>query len=158
MVEQSGVEDLLHFLVAGEKLGNYPSTRVMLLHADRESLHTAQDQPALKWREDCSCGLLQKRQLLSLVRARANYDSTQSVAVAVEELRGRVHHQVGTQRDWLLEIRRHESVVHDEVNFSRVADFAHRADVGQRHERIGWCLDKDQASLLRKRPFDVADV
>src|SRR6266478_1201190 len=158
MFEQARVENLLHFLVAGEKFGDYASTLVVLLHADGESLHAAQNQPAFKRRQDRASGLLQKCQLVRLLRTRADYDSTQSVAVAVEELGGGMHDQVGTQRDGLLKIRRHEGVVHNQVNLSRTADIAYGANVSQCHERVGWRFNEHHAGLLREGSFDVADV
>ena len=88
----------------------------------------------------------------------ANHNSAQSVAVAVEKFRGRVHHHVRAQRQRLLEIWRHECVVHDQQDFLAPADGADRRQIAQPHQRIGRRLHIDHPRVLADGAFDVLRV
>ena len=68
MIRQAGIENFLHFLVASQELGDHAAAPIVLLHPHRQRLHSSQNQPALERRQDRSGRLLQKRQLLGLLR------------------------------------------------------------------------------------------
>ena len=127
----------------------------MNFHARGERLDSAQHQPALERRENRSRCFLQEGQLFGLLRLGANNDAAQSIAVAVQEFRGRVDHHVRTQRDGLLEIGRHEGVVNYDFHFSAVANVADGGNVAQSHQRIRRRLDIHQPRVLANRALDV---
>src|ERR1035438_1119568 len=94
MIGQTRIEHGLHFFVFGEKIGHNATAAVVNLHASRQRLHAAQHQPTFERRKNRSGRLLQERQLVGILLFCANHNSTQAVAVAVQELRGGVHHHV----------------------------------------------------------------
>ena len=106
-----------------QELGHFAAIAIMLQHTNGKRLGFAQHQPALEWRENRARCLLYETKLLSLLLARADNHSAQAVAMAVEELGGRVDDHVGAECNRLLKIRRHESVVHHELDFLVAADF-----------------------------------
>src|SRR5882724_10792386 len=65
---------------------------------------------------------------------------------------------VRSQGDGLLEIWRHESVVHDDVDFLAVANFADSFDIAEGHQRVGGRLDIDHAGVFAQGAFYVSDV
>src|SRR5215471_4193855 len=113
MLFQPRIKDLRYFLVLGEKARNDAATTVVNLHARGKRLHAPQNKPAFERRKNRPRGLLQKRQLVRVLLASAADNSAETVAMSVEELRGRVHNKIGTQRQRPLEIRGHKSVVND---------------------------------------------
>ncbi len=124
MLWQSGIKNFLHFLVARQEFRYKSSVAIVLLHAHGKSLDAAQDQPAFERRKNRPGSFLHKGQLLGLLRNGAYNDSAQAVAVAVEEFCGGVHNHVGAQRDRLLKIWRHESVVDYQFYFLAAANLA----------------------------------
>ncbi len=72
-----------------------------------------------------------------------NDGTAENVGVAAEVLRGRVHDDVGTQRQRLLEVGRGEGVVDDDDRTNRVADLGERGDVADLHERIARSLNPE---------------
>src|SRR5579862_1636234 len=111
MALQPGIEHLLDLAMAREEAGHNAAILVVLLHADGERLGAAQYQPALEGRQDRASGLLHEGKLLGLLACTAYQHAAETIAVAVEELGRRVHDHVGTEANWLLEVRRHECVV-----------------------------------------------
>src|SRR5208283_4988868 len=107
MALQPRIEDLFHLAMPAEEVGHDAATLVVLLHAHGQRLGAAQYQPALEWRQDRARRFLDERQLLRLVLRGADQHAAEAIAVSVEELRGRVHYDVGAELDGLLKVRRH---------------------------------------------------
>ena len=126
MIGKPGIENSSDLLVFREKIGDDAAVAVMDFHARGQSLHSAQHQPAFKWRKNRARAFLQESEFLGLLRLAANHYASQTIAMAVEKLRGGMDHHVRTQRQWLLKIRRHEGVVDYELNFLAAADLADR--------------------------------
>src|SRR5258708_39484483 len=124
MIRQSRIENLLHFFVFREIVGDSAAVAVVLQHAHRQSFHAAQNQPALKRRQNGAGGFLKKSEPFSLLGFGADNDTSQSVAVTVEEFRGGMDDHVGAKLDRPLEIRRHKSVVNDDLDAALVAELA----------------------------------
>ena len=101
---------------------------------------------------------LKKSEFFRLLRLGADYDASQSVAVSVEEFRGRVDHHVGAEFDRTLKIWRHESVVDHDLDAVPVAEFADGAEIAELHQRIGRRLQKHQPGVLLECPLHVVDV
>ena len=78
--------------------------------------------------------------------------------MAVEELRGRVHHDVSAKLDGLLEIGRHERVVDHHLAAAFMSDRADRGDVGEPHQRVGRRLDIHVARVLADGALHIARV
>src|SRR5690606_40920085 len=71
--------------------------------------------------------------------ARAHHDAAEGPSLPVDELRGGVYHQVGSEADRLLEIRRREAVVDDEQDVTLGAYSGEHLQVDERSEerRVG---------------------
>src|SRR5258708_26127941 len=117
MFGKSGIEDFLHFLMASQKFGNNSATTIVLLLAHGQSLYSPQDEPALERRENRSRSFLHEGQLVSLFFLSADYNAAQAVAVSIQKFCGRVDNHVRSQSNRLLEVWRHESVVHHQFRF-----------------------------------------
>ena len=98
MFGKAGIENLFHFLVPGQKLGDDAAVAIVLFHARRESLHPPQDQPALEGGKNRSRGFLHKGQFVGLLLGGANYHAAEAVAVSIEKFRGGVYDHVGSER------------------------------------------------------------
>ena len=91
-----------------------------------------------------------------MIGPRRHQYAAEAVRVPIQKLRCRVHHQVRAQFDWPLEIRGHEGVIHAQVHRLAhalrlfTAHGAHRADVGQLHQRVRRSFDVDQSGARRK--------
>ena len=68
--------------------------------------------------------------------------------MSVEKLCGGVNHHVSSERNRLLEVWRHEGVVHYKRHFFAAANLANGCDIAQRHQWIGWRFDVDHASVF----------
>src|SRR5262245_27703003 len=62
---------------------------------------------------------------------------------------------VRSQFQWLLEVRGHEGVVHNQINFLAAADAADGLDIAHRHQRLGWRFDVDHTCALADGTFYV---
>src|SRR5450631_1267598 len=103
MIRQSGIENLRHFFMLREIVGDEAAAAVVLLHTNSESFHSAQNQPALKGRQNRARAFLQKRQLFRLLGFGANYDSAETVAVSIEKFRGGMNDHIRAELNWTLE-------------------------------------------------------
>ena len=112
VIRQSRITNFLHFFVLVQKLRDHPAVLVVLFHSYSERLHSAQYEPALEWRQYGACRLLHESQLFHLLCSCTDHHPAKPITVAIEKLRRGVNYHVCTQRNRLLEIRRHESVVH----------------------------------------------
>src|SRR5215469_1973475 len=102
MIFQSGIEDGFYLFVLRQEVSDHAAAAVVNFHAGCERLHSTQDQPALEGRQNRPGGFLQKCESVGLLLIRTDDNSAKSVAVTVEELRGRVHDEIGSQRQGLL--------------------------------------------------------
>ena len=128
--------------------GYFAPVAVVLLHAHGQSLYAAQNQPALKRRQEWPPRILKKSKLLRLLGLRAHHHSSESVAVAIEKFRGGVDDHIRAEFDGTLKIRRHESVVDDDLNTVPVAQIADGAKVAKFHQRIGGRLQKQAGACF----------
>src|SRR5208282_473787 len=109
-------------------------------------------------RQDRASGFLKKRELLRLLGLGANHDSAQAVAVSVEKFRGGVDNHIGAELDRTLEIRRHESVVHDNFGTVLVAEFADGTQIAELHQRVRRRLEENQARVLLEGALDRFEI
>src|SRR5215467_4138562 len=76
--------------------------------------------------------------------------------MSVQELGRGVHYHVCAQGDRPLEVRRHESVVDNQFDFSAAADSADCLNVANGHHRIGRSFYVDQPRVLADGTLNVA--
>ena len=67
-------------------------------------------------------------------------------------------HHIRTQRNRLLKIGGHESIVDNQFDLFRAADTPNGGKVAQGHQRIGWSLHIDHARALAQGAFDVLRI
>jgi hypothetical protein len=96
MVGQARVEGLPNLRVGSEEAGDLPAIGLVPLHADGERLDPAQDEPGIHGRKNCARAVLNETEPIDQLEALRDDDSADGIGMAVQELRGRVHHQVGT--------------------------------------------------------------
>src|SRR5215469_6393151 len=80
---QSGIEHTLRSELPLEPLRDLAPIRVVLLHANSQRLHSAQQQVRIKWREDPTCALLHEPKLVRMLGLRTYQHATEPIRVAV---------------------------------------------------------------------------
>src|ERR1700744_3874994 len=121
-----------------EEAGNSPAIQLVLLHANGQRFYPAQNEKALERRENSSRALLHKSIGLGMIRPGSHQHAPQAIAMPIEKLGGRMHDNIRAKLQRSLEVRRHESVVHTQVDpRSLMANFRNRADVGDLHHGVG---------------------
>ena len=143
------------FRVRGEVLGQCLRVGIVPLHPDRERLGPAQDEPGVHRPENRALGVLHEPQPLDVVVSDRHDDAADAVAVAVEELRRAVHHQIRAEVDRPLDIGARERVVHHHDNPARVRQFACPTEVRQPQCGIG---RRFQEQHLRGWPDRLLDL
>jgi len=83
-------------------------------------------------------------ELLVQGRGARHHRAAHHVAVTVQVLRGRVHHEVGTEREGLLPRGRQEGVVDRNEGAAGVPELRDRGNVGDAQQRIARSLDPHQ--------------
>src|SRR5437763_17153537 len=99
-----------------------PAVAVVHDHAGCKALDAAQHQPAFKRRENSSRSLLHECQLFRLMGFGGHDHSAQAVAVSVEEFGGGVHHHVGAETQWPLQVGGNASIVNNQFCATLVDD------------------------------------
>ena len=85
-------------------------------------------------------------------------DAAERVAVAAQEFRQRMHHDVGAVVDRTDQIGRRQRVVDDQRHAGLACDFRNRLDIGDAAGGIGDQLDEDRLGARRHRAFETADI
>mmetsp|Transcript_27450 Transcript_27450/g.69856 ORF Transcript_27450/g.69856 Transcript_27450/m.69856 type:complete len:490 (-) Transcript_27450:817-2286(-) len=136
VVGRAGIVHLGDGWVALEPANHGDAVLLLALHAQRHRLEPAQAQPAVEGREAAALGVLQKVDLLCQLLVAHREDTGGRVRVASDELGGRCHGDVASKREWLLEHRRHNRIVHHRERPRLARHRRDRADVGHLHARI----------------------
>ncbi len=84
----------------------------MSLHSNCESLQSAEQKPRVHWSWDGADCVLQKAEPLGQLSVAGGDGPHDQVRVAAEILGRRVHHRVGAEVEWALQIRGCKGVVH----------------------------------------------
>src|SRR5579862_1417212 len=158
MILKSWIVHGLDLLVLGEEVGDDASASIVDFHACGEGLYSAQDQPALEWRENRSRAFLQESELIRVLLPCADDNSAKTIAVAVEELRRRMYDHVRSQCERLLEIGRHEGIVDNQQHLFAPADRTDGAEIADPHQRIRRGFDMHHASVLTDGALNIPGV
>ena len=84
------------------------------VHAHRESFDATSGQVSIEGRGDRTDGPLEPQQLGVDVYIGSDHCTTDDVGMPAQILGGRMQHVVSTQADRVLQVRRSESIVHDQ--------------------------------------------
>ena len=141
VVGEAGPQHPLDLLVVVEERRHLAGVLLVARHAQVQRLGPAQHEPGVERRQDRTDRVLHELQRLRVLLALHDRDAAHAVRVAVQELRGRVHDDVGAERERPLEERAHEGVVDDQDRTLPVRDLGERPDVADLHHRVGGRLE-----------------
>ena len=130
--------------VAGQELHHLLRVVAVPVHPDPEGLQPAQHQPGVERAGDRADRVLVEGDPLGELEVAYDEGAADDVGVATAVLRGGVHDDVGTEHQWLLEVRRGEGVVDDQQGAGVVRDRGQRLDVADVEQRVGRRLDPDR--------------
>ena len=140
------------FRALREEAGRREGVRLVFLHPQRQRLDAPQQQPGLERREHRAGGVLQEAETRQPFRVAVHQDAAHAVAVAVQVLRRRVHHDVRAVFQRPLEAGRGEGVVHDHRRAHAVRRLRERGEVGDPQHRVGGGFDEEE----RRAPVEFA--
>ncbi len=155
---QAGEIDLRHrgviFQQAGDGVG------VLLVHAQArvQRAQAAQGQEAVERRAGQAQRVGPPHQLLVDFRVARDHRAADHVAVPVDVLGGRMHHQIRTEFDRLLQRGRQEGVVDHGQCAGLVRGVDHEAQIGDAQQRVGRGFDQHQPRRLCQRVGQRARV
>jgi hypothetical protein len=123
--------------------------RVLLVdaHPRRQRPQPSQGEVAVEGRPGEPEAVRPPRELLAQRRVLGDDRAPDDVAVAVQVLRRRVHDEVGSESQRLLEHRREEGVVDDDERPGRAGAVRDPRDVDEAQERVARRLDPHEARL-----------
>ena len=107
-----------------QHLGDRRGVGAVAVHAHRERLDAAQHEVAVERRRHRADRVLQEPEPLGELGVVGGDEAADDVGVAAEVLGGRVHDDVGAERERLLQVRRGERVVDDDARAARVRELA----------------------------------
>ncbi len=148
MIGQLRVEHALDGGVAGEQVDDRACVLAVAVHPHAERLHAAQHEVAVERRRHRAGRVLREAQALGELVVVDGEEPADHVAVTAEVLRGRVHDDVGAERDRLLQVRRGERVVDDDQGAAAMGELGDRLDVDAREQRVGRRLEPHHAGVV----------
>ena len=148
VVGELRVEDPLDGRVADEQVDDGAGVRAVAVHPHGERLDAAQHEVAVERRGHRAGRVLGEAQALGERVVVDGDEAADDVAVAAEVLRGRVHDDVGAERQRLLQVRRGERVVDDDERAVLVGDGGDGLDVDAREQRVGRRLQPDHRRVV----------
>ena len=141
----------------GEQRGDRAGVVAMTVHAHRQGLEPSQHEPAVERARHRARGVLYERELLGELVIATSNEPTDDVGVAAEILRRGVHDDVGAELQRLLQVRRGERVVDNDLRAPRVGQLDDRRDVDDREHRIRRRLDPHQPRVVAPRRAECVE-
>ncbi len=155
---QPGIDDLVHLGVVAEELGHFHGVGHVPVHAHRQGLQTAQQQPGVEGRDAAAHVPQDLHPRLHHPVRLAHQDTGHGVAVSSDVLGGRMQDDVRAQFQGVLQVGRAEGVVHQHRNAFGLGDFRHSLDVGQNQRRVGGSFQVDQFGVFRDGLGEVGRI
>src|SRR6266487_4653704 len=115
----------------GQIASNVPCILLVLAHTYCQCLDAAHRQPHIEGTGYCSCGILVELNLLVDILIVHDYRPTDDIAMTINVLSCAMEYNIGSQCQWLLEVRSGKSVIHDQQRILLVSDLRHCLDIGQ---------------------------
>ena len=150
-VGEAGVEDAPDVVATRQELRNSRGVGNVPFDAEMERAQAAQDEEAVQGPGHAAHRVLEEVEALGDRLVAGDRDSQDRVGVAAEIFRGRVEDDVGTELERVLEGRRGERVVDDEVRWNGARLLGSPADrqggscdVGQLEVRVGRRLEPEE--------------
>src|SRR5574343_1057328 len=111
--------------------------------------NTQDQQPPLKWCEDCSAGILDEFDLSSKCFVGGYHQSGDQVAMSTQVFCCTVNNNIGTQCKWLLQSRRCESIIYAKQAPACMCNLGNGLDVGYFEGRVGGGFNPDKFGIRR---------
>ena len=130
----------------------------MRLHTDFQRLYAAEKQPCIERGWHRTSGVLVELHLPICLFVRCDDGSADDIAVSANVLCRTMHHDVGSQFQRTLEVRRIERIVHHEQGTVSVRDFRKGGYIDQLEKRIRRTLDPDNLRPRRHSRFKTREL
>jgi hypothetical protein len=154
---EAGIDHVAHGRVTGQEVGDPLGVVAMAIHPYAQRLQPAMSEEGIERAGDCAHGVLMEGDLLGQVEISYDQGAPDDVGVTADVFRRRMHHDVGTERQRLLEIGSREGVVDDQQGSAVVGSVGQCLDVTEVEQRVGGGLDPHQGgdTRLDRRPHCV---
>ena len=151
VVGEAGVEHPLDGAGDREQLDDGPGVGAVAVHPHGERLDAAEHEVAVERGRHGTGRVLDEAQALGEVVVVDGDEPADHVAVAAEVLGGRVHHDVGAERQRLLQVGSGERVVDHHQGAAVVGHLGDGRDVDARQQRVGRRLQPHQRRVVGPR-------
>ena len=142
VLRQPGVDDARHLRQRVQKRGERLRVFLRALHAHRQRFDAAQNQPTVKWRERRARGFQNKAQFFRNIGAAAHQQAAQRIVVPAKIFGRAVHHNIGAQRQRILQKRRQIRIVDNQQQPVRVRLLRQTRNIRDAHHGVGGRFNK----------------
>jgi hypothetical protein len=150
--------DALHVGVLTQKASDRERVGLMAIHAHRQGLQAAQQQPAVERAGHRATNILQKRQPLAECWVVGHDRAAHNVIVTIQVLGRAFDDQIDSEGQRLLKVGREPAVVHCHTHSMAVADLRDGGQIDNILGRIGGRFDPQHTRLRTDRAFDSSQV
>ena len=113
MLRQSRIDDLCHSRLRFQPVCDLKCIFLRLLHTNAQCFDATQDQPAVKRCQSRTCRFDQETKLFTDLFSVRHKEACQCIIVSPQKLRSAMYHNICSQRQRILEIRRQKCVVYN---------------------------------------------
>ena len=149
MGRQSGIVDASHAVLLVQHAREQARRLPVLAHPHLQGAQAAQGQEAVEGRAGSADTVGPPGQLLGELRGGGHEGAAHHVTVAIDVLGGGMHHDVGTERDGLLQCRREKRVVDRVQGAAFPGKRRDLCDIDDSEQRIRRRLGEDQPRFER---------
>src|SRR6185312_14361434 len=140
---KAGIVDVRYGFVVAQCVDHRACVGEMQGEASVEGANATQREKAVEWCAGETKTVRPPAELLPQSGVSRDHRSAHDVAVSVEVLGSAVQGDVRAEREWLLERRREEGVVHDDEGVDSVPRGGNSANVRDAKQWIAGCLDPE---------------
>ena len=133
---QSRVKNLPNFGVRVQMPRHGNSIRIVLQHAHRQRFDSARNEKTVHRRQAGSCRALDEIDFLRIFRPSENHRPARRIAMSIQILGHRMHHDVRAEFNRPLQVRAQKRVIYRESDASFVGQLGHGRDVRHAHRGI----------------------
>lgn len=145
---QTGVDHLIHLGVGLKELGDLERVLLVALHAHLEGHQTTTGEVAVERGRNSTERVLHEGELIVDGVTVGDSHAHDNIGVTVDILGHRVHDNVRTEAEGVLEVRAHEGVVHDKERAVRVCVLGHSGNIDEAKGRVRGRLDPDKLKQI----------
>ncbi len=135
--------------MAGQKLRYLLRILLLPVHAQAQRLDAAQQKKGIERPQSRAFRVLQEADFMGERGVFHHNRARGHVAVSAQKFGGGVHHDIRAQVERVLQIRRHQTVIHREQSALPVGRFRQRGDIDDAQQRVGRRFNVHQPRLRR---------